>query len=264
MKKKFSPPVKNCIFKQYQLFTDMFVKKTVILLITFFICIGSYAQQSVATRYKIDKSLKQDSTVISMLSPYKKDVDIELRKVIGFSVAGLYKRSPEGNLGNFLADCMLVMAKEKTAKNIDASFVNPGIIRSYISKGDITKQKIYDVVPYDNVIVIQEIKGNVLRTFLDGIANSGGWPLSGISMQIKDKKATNIFITGRVLDDSATYTIAGLDYMPSNDEYKILQNSTLQNTGYLYRDAIIQYIFQLTESGKPIDSKIENRITYAD
>jgi 2',3'-cyclic-nucleotide 2'-phosphodiesterase (5'-nucleotidase family) len=198
-----------------------------------------------------------------MLAPYKDSVEIALNKVIGFSVNGLYKKLPESGLGNFAADCMLAAAQSLTNKPIDAAIINSGSIRSYIPKGDITVKKIYEVFPYDNLIVVQEIKGNILKTFLDKIAENGGGALAGATMQIKDGKAVNITISGKILDDSSTYLIAILDFIATNENFKMLKNLPQQNTGRFFRDAIVQYIMQITESEKPIDAKTEKRVTYA-
>jgi hypothetical protein len=40
----------------------------------------------------------------------------------------------------------------------------------------------------------------------------------------------------------------------------MLKNIPFQNRGYLLRDALIDYIKDLTKSGRPIDPKIENRV----
>ena len=70
------------------------------------------------------------------------------------------KRQPEGLLGDFMADAMFTMAQKNYDTNIDAAFVNYGGIRiSYVKAGDITKGKIFEMMPFDNIIVLQKIKG---------------------------------------------------------------------------------------------------------
>jgi len=44
-------------------------------------------------------------------------------------------------------------------------------------------------MPFDNLLVLQKLKGNILQQLLDLAASKGGWPLAGITMQIKDKKS---------------------------------------------------------------------------
>jgi 2',3'-cyclic-nucleotide 2'-phosphodiesterase (5'-nucleotidase family) len=212
--------------------------------------------------YRIEKEAKKDSSLEKMLLPYKTSVNATMDKVIGFSNNGLVSKQPESGLGNFMADCMRTMAEKKFGKKIDAGFMNQFGIRSNISKGNITIGKIFELMPFDNLIVLQDIKGPVFQEFLDKIAADGGWPVSGVTMRIKEKKAVNIMINGHPLDLNATYTIANSDYVASGgDNCEMLRKIPQQNKGYLFRDALIEYVSNYTQQGKPVDQSIENRVS---
>jgi 2',3'-cyclic-nucleotide 2'-phosphodiesterase (5'-nucleotidase family) len=60
---------------------------------------------------------------------------------------------------------MRIMAEQKFGKKVDAAFINYGGIRSYIAKGEITVGKIYELMPFDNLIVLQDLKGAVFKSF---------------------------------------------------------------------------------------------------
>jgi 2',3'-cyclic-nucleotide 2'-phosphodiesterase (5'-nucleotidase family) len=199
-----------------------------------------------------------------MLMPYKDSLDKSMNEVIGFSIHGLFKKQPESPLGNFMADAIKTMAEKKFNKKIDAAFVNFGGIRSYIPKGDITIGKIFELMPFDNLIVLQELKGVKLKSFLDRVCEKGGWPVSkGITYAIKDKAAIDILINGNAIDNNATYIIANSDYIANGgDNCDMLKNIPKQNINYLMRDALIEYTKMLTQESKPIDVKIENRVVY--
>ena len=213
--------------------------------------------------YRIVSQLKQDSNIIQWLSPYADSMHRSMNKVIGFSVSTLINKQPESSLGDFMADCMKAMAEKKFNQKIDAAFINFGGIRSYISKGDITIGKVYELMPFDNLIVLQKVKGTVLKNFLDKTAASGGWPLSGITMRINNRKATDVFINEKSLKEDADYIIANTDYVANGgDDCAMLKNIPKQNIGYLLRDALIEYILMLTQQSKPIEAKMDNRIVY--
>ena len=184
------------------------------------------------------------------------------------AVAGitLEKKQPEGTLNNVLADAMLVMAKEKYQTVIDASMINFGGIRlPSIPAGDITLGKIYEVAPFDNIIVLLKLKGTVLQQLMDHVAGKGGWPCAGMSWQIRNKKAVNINVGGSALDENKEYTIALLDYIANGgDECEMLKNIPQQNNGYLFRDAVIDYFTRLNKEGKQITASIEKRVTNAE
>ncbi|MDB5230666.1 MAG: 5-nucleotidase [Chitinophagaceae bacterium] len=101
-----------------------------------------------------------------------------MNKVIGFSITNLGRRKPDAMLGDFVVDCMRQVAAEKFNTKVDAAIMNEGGIRiGYIGKGDITMVKVYELMPFDNVLVLQNIKGDVLWELLDHVAGKGGWPM---------------------------------------------------------------------------------------
>ena len=177
------------------------------------------------TDYKVQNQNKVDSNMIKLLQPYYDSLNKMLNRVIGFSVYGLYKKQPEGSLGNMMADAMKMMSEKKYNVTVDAAIINTGSIQSYIAKGDVTVGKIYELIPFDNAMVILQIKGNVLQSLLNKSAEKNGWSVSNIKMQIKDKKAVNVFISDKPLDETATYTIACTDYIAAGgDECTMLKN----------------------------------------
>ncbi|MBX2931744.1 MAG: 5'-nucleotidase C-terminal domain-containing protein [Chitinophagaceae bacterium] len=244
------------------------LKLTAIFVGAIFSILPYTAQSQKATvtysTHTISKQDKTDSALAAMLKPYTENLNNYLHTVIGFSTRGLFKKQPESGLGNFMADCIREITSQKYERSVDIACINYGSIKSFIPKGDIMIEDIYTVIPFDNVIVLQEIKGNVLLQLLNKIAERGGLPISGIKMQIKNKQAENILINDKSLDENALYIIATNDYMANGgDGCNMLKNLPTINKGYLFRDAVIEYIQQTSKKGKTIDWKIQGRITYA-
>ena len=157
------------------------------------------------------------------------------------------------------------MATEKYNTNVDVAFVNFGGIRlTQLPAGNVTTGKIFELMPFDNLLILQKIKGDVLQQVLDLAAAKGGWPMAGLTMQLKDKKAINVTVGGKPLDINATYTIANSDFIANGgDNADMLRNVPQITNGYLMRDAIIDYIKKLKSQGKNISAHIENRVTNA-
>lgn len=214
--------------------------------------------------YSIKSGIVADSSINNLLAPYKDSINKTMNSVIGFSTEGLTKKQPESGLGNFMTDAMRLMSEKQFKKHVHAAFVNYGGVRSYLPKGDITVGKMFELMPFENVIVLQDIKGDSLQSFLNAIAERNGWPISGITFGIKDRKAINIMVEGKPLDTTATYTIANSDYIANGgDDIKMLKPFPQKNIGYLLRDALIAYAQWLTEKGQSVDAKTEKRIVYA-
>jgi 2',3'-cyclic-nucleotide 2'-phosphodiesterase (5'-nucleotidase family) len=215
------------------------------------------------TGYPVSPKVSADTALLNLVQPYSLEVNRTMNKVIGFTPATMTKRLPESGLGNFMADCMLEMGTKKFGMPIDIAFMNQGGIRASINKGNITIGNVYELMPFDNLLVVQELKGSVLEALLNHIAADGGWPISkGSSFKIKNKQAVDIIINGKPLDRNATYITANSDYIAQGgSDAAMLKVFPFQNKGYLIRDALLEYIQLITASGKPVDAKIENRVT---
>ena len=230
-------------------------------------CNTSYRSSSMKYEsYKISDSLQKDSSVIQFLQPYSINVDKTMNGVIGVADENLDKGLPESKLGNFMVDAMFVMAEEKYAVKVDAAFLNHGGIRlNQLAAGDVTVGKVFELMPFDNILIIQKLKGDVLLQFLDLVASMGGWPVSGITMQIKNKKAVNVMIGGLPIDLKKEYVTANSDFVANGGENADMLKPFPQIiNGYLVRDALFDYIKRLKNQGKNISAKIEKRVTYAE
>ncbi len=211
--------------------------------------------------YPVEKKVAKDSAVQQLLLPYNDSVKKFMQKPIGFATSSLTRKQPESSMGNLLADGIRWAAAKQYNRPIDAAFLNSGGFKSYIPKGNVTIETIYTIMPYDNVIVVQAIKGEVLLKLLNHIASRGGWPLSGISMKIVDKKATEVKVNGLPLNLNAKYTIALPDYIVNGGDYTtMLKYIPRENLQYLVRDGLIEYIQHLSASGLPVSATLQNRI----
>ncbi len=238
-----------------------------LFLICFFIaCSPAYRAAAVQYKgYSVANTAK-DSSFITFLQPYTDSVNSSMSVVVGKLAVDMDKRQPEGLLGNFMADAVLVMSEKYYETKVDAAFVNFGGIRiPFVKAGNLTRGQVFEMMPFDNIIILQKVKGTVLKQFLDHIAGRGGWPLAGMSMVIKNSKAENILIGGKELDLSATYTIANSDYVANGgDNSDMLKTIPQLNKGVLVRDALIEYIQEFSKQGKPVTVTVLNRVTNAE
>lgn len=211
--------------------------------------------------YKV-MNMRIDSSVQNFLKPYSDSMNSSMSAVLATLETDLEKGQPECTLGNFMADAMFVMAEKKYGQKPDAAFVNFGGIRLPLVKaGFITRGKIYELFPFDNILLLVKIKGDVLQQFLDHISGRGGWPVAGMTMQIKDKKAVNIVIGNAPIEMNKEYKIALGDYTANGgDDAAMLKGLPQINNGYLMRDAFIDYASAL----KKINTQLEKRVSNAE
>jgi len=214
-----------------------------------------------------DEVSTSDAEIESMIAPFKVQLDSIMNEEIGHLVGPLTKERPESDIGNWLADMLYDYTSEIYDGRLDLAIQNHGGIRvNSMSAGPITRGEIFEIMPFDNVISIISLRGEVLNTLLDHMARSNGWPMSAsLTFDIKESRAVNILIGGRAIEHDKVYHIAMSDYMANNaalDTTWIIDNRI--DYPDLVRDAFISEIKKATAAGVEIHPKKEGRIKNLD
>jgi 2',3'-cyclic-nucleotide 2'-phosphodiesterase (5'-nucleotidase family) len=224
-------------------------------------CNTTYKAESIQySHYRIQQS-SPSNAVTSIMKPYSDSVNKLMNVVIGFNETLLERKRQGNTLGYFITDAYLEMARQKMDPDVDAAFMNSGGIRlPDLPAGAITQGKMYELMPFDNLMVLLKMKGSLLKQYLDTLASSEGVIESGITMQIAGKTAQQVMVGGKPLDPNADYTIVHSDYVVNTTS--LLKNIVRKTNGYLLRDAIIDYVKMNTAQGKKIKILSTNRVTY--
>lgn len=208
-----------------------------------------------------------DSATYKFILPYKEKLDAAMNEVIGQAPVALVKGFPESNLGNFFADAMLL--KAKTVPGVDtASLValfNAGGLRTSVPQGEVHVGNMFEVMPFENQLVLLPLKGSELIRVLDALAEKGGAPLAGVSFVIADKKATQVKVHNLTADTAKIYTIVTSDYLANGGDkfFNAPAPKEFTSTNLLLRDILIERCRQLQKQNKPISSPTDGRISVA-
>ena len=214
--------------------------------------------------YPVGKSEGVDSVYIKMLSPYSDSLSKSMNEVLCSNERELFKDQPNNDLGNFMADAYLWAAREILKQPADMAFMNHGGVRiNRLGKGVITRTNAYEMMPFDNQLVNVEVRGTVLRQFVDRLAvEGGGGGVAGINYRIVDKKAIDIRVGGQPLDDNRVYHMVNSDYVvEGGGGFKGFQSLPQLREGYLLRDAIIDYCRMHNNKGMSVQVGTEKRIS---
>jgi 2',3'-cyclic-nucleotide 2'-phosphodiesterase (5'-nucleotidase family) len=224
-------------------------------------CNTTYKAESIQySHYRIQQS-SPSNAVTAIMKPYSDSVNKLMNVVIGFNESLLERKRQGNTLGYFITDAYLEMARQKMDPDVDAAFMNSGGVRlPDLPAGAITQGKMYELMPFDNLMVLLKMKGSLLKQYLDTLAASEGVIESGITMQIIDKTAQQVMVGGKPLDLNADYTIVHSDYVVNTTG--LLKNIVRRTNGYLLRDAIIDYVKMNNTQGKKINVLATNRVTY--
>jgi 2',3'-cyclic-nucleotide 2'-phosphodiesterase (5'-nucleotidase family) len=240
------------------------------LLTLLFILSGCTVTKKQVVSYKagytaIDNSILPDTVFEAFLSPYRKKMDTVMNEVIGYSDLPLSKAQPECTLGNFMTDAQLEYAQRKYPKVVLAAINYGGIRIPYINAGAISKGKIYEVMPFDNMLTIVDIPGKTLRKFCNHMAAYGGWPVSGLTYSIKGKEAIDILVNGQPVNDQAIYEAALSDYIANGgDNCDFFADCKKKYLDVFIRDILIEHIKTLQAKGQKLHVELEKRIRYAE
>ena len=215
--------------------------------------------------YQLDGSVNVGNVnhIDSIIQPYKKEVDKEMNKVIGQTSKSLTMAFPEGTLGNFVADVLHEKAVEHYEGRVDFAFINYWSIRiEEIPKGAITKSHVFELMPFENHLVIMKVEKNIVLQLFENMAQKGGWPVSKqVQFKIKNGKPFDVLINEQPLQENYIYHIAVSNYLANGgDNCSFFINQNRDNLEVMIRDMIMNGIVDIDKAGKLIDAEIEGRI----
>jgi 2',3'-cyclic-nucleotide 2'-phosphodiesterase (5'-nucleotidase family) len=213
------------------------------------------------TLYRITTEQTVDSNILAYYRPYKLKLDSQMRRVVAISDTEIMKGRPEGPLNNLMADAMYSTAR---ANNItfDVAYTSYAGLPVSLPKGDISLARVFELLPYENLLTTVKFKGSDMQLFLDHIAASGGDPLAGIRFKIEGKKAVDILVNGQPLDPGKGYIILTSDYIANGGLGGEIFNNATDRTPYeiKVRDALLIYLEKQSTAGKTLNPVNDGRI----
>lgn len=216
---------------------------------------------------QITDSLASDSEIEAFIKPYREHVDSTLDSVLAYSVDTYSKYDGELNtaIGNLMADAIYKESnkvfKIRTGKDIDFALLNHGGIRAIISKGNITRRTAYEIMPFENAIVVVQLKAAQVKELIAYLAKARrAHPISKLKLTIdKDLKVVEALINGVPVDDSKDYYVLTNDYLLNGGDHMnfFKTNDTVYVLNYKIRNALIDYLKE-TDTVNPV---IDDRFT---
>lgn len=214
-------------------------------------------------RWMNDSLKQQDQQVEAIIKPYRDSMMIEMNEVIGRCAGTFTKKQPESSLGNLLADMELEQARLVTQQPVDFAIINYGGIRiPQLPEGPITVGKVYELMPFDNLLVVVSIDGSMTRMLFQRMAEAGGIPIAGARYRISEDKAQDILIDGVPLDTTKFYRVALSDYLANGgDKLEMLKGRPRTETNVLLRDVFLAAIREKQQKGESLTPKTDGRVT---
>ena len=209
-------------------------------------------QQKYGYNIEINQQVLSDSSIVKYYQPFKKNLEESLMNTpISYSPENYKKNDGELNstLSNMFADATYEMSNpvfnKMSGKNIDIVLLNNGGIRSIISKGNISEKTAFELMPFENSIVVLELNGLSIIKMIDYLRKVKlQHPISGLQITLNNDYSVNeVKINGVSIENEKKYYVATTDYLLEGGDkmYFLAETTKTTDINYKMRDILIDY-----------------------
>lgn len=209
----------------------------------------------------VTDSITETEKIKDFIAPFQKHIDKVLDSTLAYAPIKITKEDGKFNTtaGNLMADAVLELVQpvffKRTNKKVDFVLLNHGGIRSIISKGNVTARTAYEIMPFENTIVVVGLKGKAIRELINYLTKSTKQhPISGLQIIVNNDGSINaVNIQNMPFDENKVYYVATSNYLVNGGDHMdfFKQNLSLTETDYLIRNIMIDY-FEKKDTIAPI------------
>jgi len=246
--------------------------KNFVLLFCFSIFLLACKKESYVVTKTTTKTIAVDSTISSAknitktIAPYKEKMIAEINTVISYTPTDLVRTDGklESSLGNLLADLTIIRSnpifKKITGKNIDFSMYNFGGIRAGIPAGNVSNKNAFELMPFENLLVVVELSGQKVAALIDYLIKSNtAHPISKNMKLTLTNEGYELYINNKKFDKNKRYFVLTSDYLQSGGDNMLFFKNPIQRISldYKMRDAIVDYFKSIDTLRSGLDQRFK-------
>ncbi len=193
-----------------------------------------------------------NEAIAAYVKPYSDNINKDLSSILAYcpETQDKSKGTWQTNIGNLLAEITFELGnpvfQKRENKAIDICLLNSGGIRSIIPKGDVTTRTAFEVMPFENSLIIVGLTGKEIKTLAEYvIKEKKPHPLYGIKIYIDKStlKINKIEINNQPVDENRIYYVATSDYLANGgDNMTFFKESKIKfDMEYKLRNMLIDY-----------------------
>jgi len=234
----------------------------------------------------VRRTVLKDADQTALIAKYDKLSGPLAHRIVGSITADITRAagptsSQETALGDVIADAQLASTSPTDFGGAVVAFMNPGGIRADLTyantdntevpeaPGEITYNELFTVQPFNNVMTVKTMTGDMIRRLLEqqfvvALPNlrilqvSSGFTYSYDTTQPAGSRVFNLAIKGVPVDPLASYRVAMNNFLASGgDGFTVFNEGTNPLGGEIDLDALVNYF----EDNSPIAPGPQNRIT---
>ena len=232
-----------------------FLKLFVIFLTLFFIFSCSQKNYNLTKiegkQLPVTEKANETPEIENFIKPYRDHINKDLDSILAYCPETLDKSTGkwQTTIGSLMADVCLqrgnLVFKARETKDIDLCLLNHGGIRAILPKGNVTTRTAYEIMPFENSLIVLALNGNqILEIASYIIKEKKPQPLAGMTFTIsKENTAKNILIQGKPVDANKTYYVVTNDYLANGgDNMNFFLKATAKfDLNYKIRNVLIDY-----------------------
>lgn len=212
----------------------------------------------------ISDSIAINPDIEAYIKPYRIHIEKDLDSVLAYAKDTYTKTDGAFNtaIGNYMADAVFdesnPIFKNRTGKNIDMVILNHGGIRSIISKGPIKTRTAFEIMPFENSIIVVALKGSQIDSLTNYLSKAHkAHPISKLQLTIdKNFDVIEASINGKKIEKDTIYYVATNDYLYNGGDGMTFfkPNEGVFTLDYKIRNALIDN-FKKVDTINPVKDK---------
>ncbi|WP_005037151.1 5'-nucleotidase C-terminal domain-containing protein [Holophaga foetida] len=220
----------------------------------------------------VTPALPEDPAVAQALAPCAAIIRKEFSQVL----AQASKRIPRGKLGEenllgyWVTDLMRERASRCLGQPVAFAFINSGGLRADLQAGPVRVADIFELMPFDNELVVTEYTGReVLQLLRGGLIKKAGEPCSGVLISLQGTPERPVvsasWLQTAPLDPETTVLIATTDYLLASGDGLPTRGRSKKviPTGLQIRQILLEACAELGSQGKSLPCPAPGRYSFA-
>ncbi len=206
--------------------------------------------------------MKPDPDVAMIVDERRSEVEKYTSRIVGRTTRLLQYSRDESPVGNLVTDALLDYGGRQGWRS-DVAFYNSAGLRADIPAGDVTYGQLYEVLPFSDVVISLDMRGDQLRAVFEKVAGGAGrlavsggvfaYHYGGAS----DHRLISVSVGGQPIDPGRVYHVVATDYLlgggDGHDEFRAGAN-------IVYGDYEVDAVAAYMTAHSPLDRQIEGRV----
>ncbi len=203
-----------------------------------------------------------DPAVATLVAARHAEGEKYTARVVGRATQRVEFSRDESPLGNLVTDALLEYGRRQGWQS-DVAFYNNAGLRATLPQGDITYGKLYEALPFSDIIVSLDLTGTQLTAVFQAVANgTGRLSVAGAAFVYRfgsgtDHRLIAASVAGGQIDPTRVYHIVTNDYLlgggDGHDEFK-------QGANVIFGDLEVDVVAAYLSAHSPVDPQIEGRV----